>query len=46
MNNFDVELQELIDRWREHPGVALEEIVDTLDTAVERLVEEVNAQAA
>lgn len=46
MNNFDIELQELIDRWRDHPGVALEEIIDTLETSVERLVEEVNARAA
>jgi uncharacterized protein (DUF433 family) len=46
MNNFDIELQELIDRWRDYPAVTLEEIIDALNTAVEKLAEEVNARAA
>jgi hypothetical protein len=45
MNNFDEELRELITKWRDHPGVALEEIIDTLEAAVEELVEEVNERA-
>ena len=43
MNNFAEELKELIDKWRDHPGVVLADIVDDLESAVEKLVEEVNA---
>jgi hypothetical protein len=44
MNNFADEIKELIDRYRDHPGVALEELIDVLDSATEELIEEVNAR--
>jgi hypothetical protein len=46
MNSFTDELKELIDKWRDLPGTALEELIDVLEVAVEDLVEEVNARAA
>ena len=42
MNTFADELRELIEKHRDMPGTALEEIVDVLDAAAESLVEEVN----
>jgi hypothetical protein len=46
MNTFAEELRELIDKYRDMPGYALEEIVDGLEAAVEGLVDEVNARAS
>ena len=46
MNTFAAELKELIEKYRDIPGTALEELVDVLDAAVESLVDEVNARAA
>lgn len=43
MNNFDIELQELIDKWRDALGVSLEEIIDVLQDAADELAEQVNA---
>ena len=40
--NFADELRDLIDRWRDQTGYALEELVDALESAVEELVEEIN----
>ena len=45
MNDFATELRDLIDKWRDHPGVPLEEMVDALESAAEDLAEEVNARA-
>jgi hypothetical protein len=42
MNNFAEELKELIEKWRDHPGVVLPELIDDLESAVTLLVEEVN----
>ncbi len=42
--NFADELKELIDKWRDQPGYALQELVDVLENEVEILVEEVNAR--
>jgi hypothetical protein len=41
-DTFAGELHDLIDKWRDHPGVALQELVDAMETEVEALVEEVN----
>jgi hypothetical protein len=46
MNAFIEELHELIDKWRDMPGGALEEIIDALDVVTAELVEEVNERAA
>jgi len=46
MNKFADELRDLIDKWRDQPGYALEELVDVLESAVEELVEEVNERAS
>ena len=45
MNTFSDELRDLIDKWRDHPGVPPEEMVDALESAAEELAEEVNARA-
>jgi hypothetical protein len=44
MNQFSDELRDLIDKWRDQPGYALEELVDALEQAAQELVEEVNAR--
>jgi hypothetical protein len=44
MNTFASELRELIEKYVDMPGTALEEIIDVLDAAVESLVEEVNVR--
>jgi hypothetical protein len=41
-DSFAGELHALIDKWRDHPGVALADMVDAMETEVEALVEEVN----
>ena len=46
MNTFAEELRELIEKYRDMPGYALEEVIDTLDAAVESLVDEINARAS
>jgi hypothetical protein len=46
MNTFAQELSELIEKYRDAPGTALEELVDGLEAASEILVEEVNARDA
>jgi hypothetical protein len=43
MNTFIEELHELIDKYRDMPGVALEELIDALDVVTAELVEEVAA---
>ena len=43
MKSFAVELRELIERYRDLPGTAIEELIDVLDAAVESMVEEVNS---
>jgi hypothetical protein len=45
MNTFAQEISELIEKYRDLPGTALEELVDALDAASELLVEEVNGHA-
>jgi hypothetical protein len=45
MNSFQTELRDLIDKHKDHPGVALEELVDVLETEAERLAEQVNERA-
>ena len=45
MNSFQTELRDLIDKHKDHPGVALEELVDALETEAERLAEQVNERA-
>jgi sulfur carrier protein ThiS len=42
--SFKAELHELIDKYRDHPGTCLEDLVDALETEAEVLVEEVNAR--
>jgi hypothetical protein len=42
--SFAGELHDLIDKWRDHPAIALEELVDAMEVEVEVLVEEVNAR--
>jgi hypothetical protein len=42
---FAGELHDLIDKWRDHPGTALAELVDAMEIEVEALVEEVNERA-
>lgn len=37
MNDFVVELRELIDKWREHPGTSEEDIILALAEAIEEL---------
>ena len=44
MNSFESELKELIDKYRDLPGTALEELIDALDAATSELAEEVNAR--
>ena len=44
MNSFESELKELIDKYRDLPGTALEELIDVLDVAISDLVEEVHAR--
>lgn len=46
MNPFETELRELIDRYQDLPGTALEEIVDALEAEAERLVERVNERVS
>jgi hypothetical protein len=46
MNTFIEELHELIEKWRDMPGTALEELVDALDVVTAELVEEVNERTA
>ncbi len=43
MNTFESELKELIARHRDMPGTILADLVDDLESAVEALVEEINA---
>jgi hypothetical protein len=43
---FAGELHDLIDRWRDQPGVIMAELVDAMEIEVEALVEEVNERAA
>jgi hypothetical protein len=45
MNDFSVELRDLIDKWRDHPGVPLQEMVDALECAAEEIVEEIDVRA-
>ena len=40
MNEFAIELQELIDKWRDHPGTTDEEIVGWLMDAIDDLTGE------
>ena len=40
--NFAEELHDLLDKWRDQPGVALEELVDAMEIEIEVLVEEIN----
>lgn len=42
MNDFATELRELIDKWRDMPATALEELVDALETEARWLAEEIN----
>ncbi len=42
MNSFESELKELIARHRDRIGVALEELVDALESEVELLVDEID----
>lgn len=44
MNLFAEELRELIEKWRDFPGFALEEIIDALQAETDKLVEEVNGE--
>lgn len=44
MNTFAAELQELIEKYRDSPVMAIEEIIDALESATEALAEEVNAR--
>ena len=44
-DTFAGELHDLIDKWRDRPGVALQELVDAMEIEVEALVEEVNERA-
>lgn len=37
MNDFADELQELIDKWREHPGTSDEDIVIALVAAIQEI---------
>jgi hypothetical protein len=46
MNTFIEELHELIDKYRDMPGAALEELIDALDVVTAELVEEVNERVA
>ncbi len=43
MNTFAAELADLIARHRDMPGTILADLVDALETEIEKLVEEVNA---
>ena len=43
MNTFESELREMIARYRDQIGVVLADLVDALETEVEKLVDEVNA---
>lgn len=45
MNDFSVELRDLIDKWRDTPGHALEEIVDILEETAELLAQEIDERA-
>ena len=38
MNEFAAELKELIDKYREHPGVSDEDIADALMAAAEEVI--------
>lgn len=43
--SFKAELHELIDKYRDHPGTCLEELVDAMETEVEVLVDQINERA-
>ena len=43
MNTFESELRELIARHRDQVGVVLADLVDALETEVEKLVDEIDA---
>jgi hypothetical protein len=45
MNSFQTELLDLIDKHKDHPGVALEELIDALETEAEKLAEQVNERS-
>jgi hypothetical protein len=40
--SFRQELHDLLDKWRDHPGTDIAEMVDAMEVEVEALVEEVN----
>jgi hypothetical protein len=42
MNDFSVELRDLIDKWRDMPGHELQELVDMLEEAAELLADEID----
>ena len=44
--SFKAELHELIDKYRDHPGTLLEELVDAMETEAEALVEEIGERAS
>ena len=46
MNDFTAELRDLIEKYKDHPGVLLEEIVDALESAAEDLAEELFVRVA
>lgn len=46
MNDFTAELRDLIEKYKDHPGVPLEEIVDALESAAEGLAEEIFVRVA
>lgn len=37
MNDFAAELRELIDKWRDHPGTSLDDMINALIDATEEL---------
>ena len=43
MNTFESELKDLIARHRDMPGTILADLVDALETEVEKLVDEIDA---
>ena len=46
MNDFTTELRDLIEKYRDHPGVPIEEIVDALESEAEDLAEEIFVRVA
>lgn len=40
MNSFETELEALIDKWKELPGTSLDDLMEALDDATEKLAKE------